>query len=487
MKKYIYVITACCILFLLVSMMFAVNRNVGVENEDWHRIETEEYESVFLSMYDISNYSEEYFSLLSNKKTLISQMIIDDFKDFVYCVKKIKSENPAIKSIYWGVDPVKLWNTEQMEGNDWIQENTLEFNSFFSENCDIRFEIILPYPQIEYWSGVSQTQMNTALSMYERIVQMCEIYKNVAIHYIGAEEWLVFNSDNYELNAFLVKKDVANRLTEDIVSKKYVVTADFMKAQTLYLKKQVEEKCFASNSSVDLSEWNIVFWGDSIIGLEHSNTSIPNLVNRFTGAKTYNMGIGGASASKSTKGTVSFCEMVNMESLKSIGKISESRNYFVEVQRFFKEYKIENKLCFVINFGINDYINGALLCDEMDCHNIDTYMGALRTAIDKLKKEYPHAEFVLMMPTYINSFLEGKEQNAVSGCTLQEYRNAIKTIAKEYNIYCKDNFTDLGVNSLNYWNYYLDDMHLNGAGRFLFAESFIKYFEANVLKHISDK
>ena len=89
MKKYIYVFTVCCILFVLVSMMFAVKRNVGAENEDWHRIETEEYEAVFLSMYDISNYSEEYFSLLSNQKTLISQMIIDDFKDFVYCVKKI--------------------------------------------------------------------------------------------------------------------------------------------------------------------------------------------------------------------------------------------------------------------------------------------------------------------------------------------------------------------------------------------------------------
>ena len=387
----------------------------------------------------------------------------------------IKSRKPDIDTIYFGMNPAELWDIEQ--SNSTVQELALKYNSIFKENKEIQFEFILAHPDIQYWMGLEETELRNELQLYERIVTMCEKYKNVQVHYFGAEEWLISDRANYEDDLFSVNADTALTLSEAIGKNKYVASVDLMKAELQCLAAAVDKQNLRSNPCADLSEWNIVFLGDSIIGLEQSNTSIPNIVRRLTNANTYNLGIGGASASACEKSYCDLNQMIDAMLYENIDDIPKEKKFLKEVQRFHREYTKDDKICFVLNFGINDYIIAARVRDDTNPDNEETFEGALRTGIRKIKNEYPNGKFIIMAPTYIRSYSEGTKQKNIDGAVLQDYRIAVKNIADEFDIYYKNNYEDFEIDSQNYWVYYSDNIHLNGKGRFYYAKQFIEFMD----------
>lgn len=91
----------------------------------------------------------------------------------------------------------------------------------------------------------------------------------------------------------------------------------------------------------DLSDYDLVFFGDSVMGNYKDFASIPGVIGALTGAKVHNLAVGGSSATRSNGENASFNEVV--ENLLSTSSLS---------------LPDDDKLCFVINYGLNDYFEG---------------------------------------------------------------------------------------------------------------------------------
>lgn len=97
----------------------------------------------------------------------------------------------------------------------------------------------------------------------------------------------------------------------------------------------------APASYSDLSDYDIVFFGDSVFGNYQDFASIPGVIGALTKASVHNRAIGGSSATQLTPDDKSFPSAVQRFLSEDTAEISG-----------------EKKLCFVINYGLNDYFTG---------------------------------------------------------------------------------------------------------------------------------
>ena len=478
LKKY-NVIFICLILFIGIIGSVSLMKERYVKEDKAVEINPEDIKAIFLSMYNNVEFYQSDANVQIEDTLFLGHPKVENIEEFISEIERMKEIYQKMNTVYFIVSPLALWNVELSQNNMEIQGMATKLCNFLKDNADITFELILPFQDINYWNSYTQTEIEAELQSSEKLAMICSSYANVNVHYVGDKGWLIGKGTDQEGDMVNETFDNIKKLLDKVDGNKYVVTTDVIQTENQLILDEINRSSNQLNEK--MREWDIVFWGDSIIGLDHTNTSVPNVVSRLTGASTYNMGIGGASLASGNDMWCGFNEMIDLLlKKKMVDNFVNCKEFISEVQRFNEQH--DKNLCFVINFGINDYINGAMIDDKENQYNVESYMGALRVAIEKLQEEFPNAEFIVMTPTYINSYLEGEEQNAISGCILQEYREAVKVIAEEYDIYCKDNYEDLSIDGSNYWKYYLDDIHLNGNGRFIFAESFIDYFEANILR-----
>jgi lysophospholipase L1-like esterase len=193
----------------------------------------------------------------------------------------------------------------------------------------------------------------------------------------------------------------------------------------------------------DLTDCELVFFGDSVMGNYHDFASIPGVVHALTGATVHNLAIGGSSATRN----------------------SDDDNSFPNVVQDFLDHNTEElsgdkKLCFLINYGLNDYFGG---------FSIDDYQNGLRTGIRALRESYPDARIIVISSNYILSFEKGMARTGDEENVLEDYIAAAEETAAAENV------DFLNINDALQWNennaakYLVDSIHPNEEGRFLFG------------------
>ena len=162
----------------------------------------------------------------------------------------------------------------------------------------------------------------------------------------------------------------------------------------------------------------------------------------------HNLAIGGSSATRNSDDDKSFPNVVqdfldhNMEELSG-----------------------DKKLCFLINYGLNDYFEG---------YSIDDYQNGLRTGIRALRESYPDARIMVISSNYILSFEKGMARIGDEGNVLEDYIAAAEETAAAENV------DFLNINDALQWNehnaaeYLVDSIHPNEEGRFLFGVEVIR-------------
>ena len=109
----------------------------------------------------------------------------------------------------------------------------------------------------------------------------------------------------------------------------------------------------------------------------------------------------------------------------------------------------DDKLCFVINYGLNDYFEG---------YPLEKYCDGLENGIRTLRDAYPNAHILVISSNYILSFEKG---------------TAPKGAAEE--IAAAEGVDFLNINEILQWNadnaakYLADSIHPNEEGRWLFG------------------
>lgn len=442
---------------------------------DLNRITTEEYNGIFCANYPIDYFAEENFATYVGTDTIKLSTTLQTLEEMdLYLTSAFASGN-LLNTVYLGLDPAQLWSYANENLLDWEDILDTYVISHISTQPDVKFQVLFPSPSLTYWEELGSEAAEEILNIYEVMSTTLLLESNVTTYFMGGEYWLIANPANYEgtlcTNEVISEKiflftfcDGAFQLTADN-------SAEYFENLRNLIAMETEEP-----EHPDLSGWDVVFLGDSIIGNYVGSYSVPGVLTGLSNARTYNCAQGGISASEDPNSPLSFPSSVDYFMGQDVSALPMLNGPFPDALEHYTADSHENQtLCFVLNFGLNDYFSGHPVSNPQNPHDTATYAGAMRTGIEKLQTAYPDALILLMTPNFITQFSNGTEVLGENSGILTEYVDTAIEIAGEYEIPYLDNYTGLGINETNAASYLADHVHLNETGRFLLAKRIMKY------------
>lgn len=474
------VVAAVCFILRFVSVPGDnIRINDGRMEADLERLSGETYDSILISMHSSEPFSEEDFASLCGLDTVVAShtlMNTEELSEYLDCI--LGSGN-TLSNVYLCLDPELLWINALEKTENWEHSLTAGLYSYINDNPGISFEILLPYPHISYWLAFKQEDLDTLLSVYLALINELSAYPNAKTFFPGVEEWLIINPGNYDISFFDASEIVTNRLFRYIFcDSAYRITPE---NETLFLDSLlsvVERERNAPTHYPDLSDWCIVFLGDSVLGNYTGSLSIPGYISGLSDALSCNFAVGGTTATFRSENGKDFPNIID-RILTEHTTVQNGRDVFASGETDAEDLS-GKKLCFVINYGFNDYFTGAPVEDPQNPGNITSYKGSLRTGISRLQAVFPDACYIIMSPTHTARFSNGTETGSEAGDIFPAYIKAAQELAAEMNIYFQDNYYDFVVTEENLDVYLSDGCHPNEKGRLAIAVSLMHFIEENV-------
>lgn len=469
MKKVIHILFVLILLILIGAGVYRYleYRKYAPLRADYERIATEDYTSVFFSTFPIEHFTEDDFIYYREIYPLKASYCIPDMETMTEYFTRVSESWNEVENVYLGVRP------------DIISVDDLF--TLMDTWTDKRFEVLLAYPSLDYWRSLDEEEYPVKLAAYTDFINTLMPYYednewlqgNLSVYFYGSTEWLVGNPANYESD-FNVNEGIAHVISMYTDNEHgYQITPDNYEEMLEDFETLVSE-CRSEEPSEypDLSKWDVVFFGDSIIAFSETS-SIPGAFSGLTGAHTYNCGIGGSSAAMKTESSLGISAVTDAFLAKDLSRFQEDSLIYTGMSDYFEHARKKRRKCFVLNFGMNDYYTGSPV-GSTDSDDIYTYAGALRTAVDKLQTAYPDAVIILMAPNFTSYFGNGLEPQSETGGILPDYVAAVTSICEEKNLLLYNSYSELGIDGANYTEYLLDGTHPNDATRFVMAQGVAK-------------
>lgn len=452
------------LLLPVAALMLVVITPPSAKREDYKNIASMDYDCAFLSMYPIETYPEEAFAqyfgwtVFKASYCIPSVSVIEQYMDRI-----VKSGN-TVSTVYLGIRPDKA--------------KLSKLQALMGRYPSVSFEIILAYPSLDYWTSLSEQEYKQALSDYSDYLLAASDIPNAHFFFPGRLQWLIGNPGNYE-DTFLANEATAKTLLLEstILGEHFVVPENqapfFHQLESLTKQARTTTEVFP-----DLSDHRLVFLGDSIIGNYTDNTSIPGVVSSFTGSEGYNCGYGGNSAAPNPDGSIFLPGIAEAFVQGDLSVLPKEAQVYQGISAYLSNYPVPSQvdnLCFIINYGINDYFEGNAISSAQAPMDTSTYSGAIRTAVNTLQSAFPHAQIILCTPSFCHYYQDGTVPHGEGNYILIDYVNAILSLSEELHVDVLDTYHDLGVNSSN-WDQYLyqDQVHPNAAYRYLIGKSLIQ-------------
>ena len=422
---------------------------------DFSKLKSASYDTVFFSMYPIENYDEADYTFFRGMNIVKSAAVISDSDVLKRYMDIAAGTENVIDTVYLGIDPV-VTDTED------IFQITLE-------NPGTMFEIVLAYPEINYWLSMDREACQKVWETYREFAGNVLGLENVRVYYFCNEEWLLCNPGNYE-DTFL---------TNEAVSEILMCYSDYQHNNILNVNnfhdrfnrawELIEQYRETPAVYPDLSAIEIIFFGDSVIGNYADSMSVPGVINGLTGAAVYNCGYGGRSAAYGPKGFESAPEIVRAFIEQDLAAVPKESQVYAGIEEYIQTGELNKKKIFVFNYGLNDYFEGLPIRTE-DIYDISSYTGAIRTAVCALKEVYPEAGILLLTPNQTIEFDYGKEIRSEQGGKLQDYADALLVLADQMNVNVLDHYRQLPIDMEKHWELLQDGTHPNAQGRFLMGK-----------------
>ncbi len=480
MKRYKWrILSIVVIILLLIGTVFLLvfkdfNEDT-IKKEEMNRFFDGEFQGAFLGMFNINTYDEEDFSYYRSLHMMRASYEFKDEKEICNFINKILKESSQVDTMYIGLDPEKM---------KWFKGEKDGVLSLIQSHPEISFEVLLSYPSLDYWLGLTPTEVTQSLEQYRQVITTLSAMGHAKTYFIGFEEWLIGNQSNYEDTGEGLVQEVSQNIllkilfqTIEFNQHPYCINAENMEDRLGQLNTLIERKRTNPSLYLDGTNTTIVFLGDSNIANFNGTLSIPGVVGNFSNAQVFNCGLGGGSATYNPENDTHFPKIVEAMTSGNIEIIPKEAQVYKGLSEFLKrqENKDEN-LWIIINYGLNDYFNGFPIFSD-NPNDITTYEGALRTGISVLQESYPDAVIILMTPTFCINNNDGTEKASEQGGVLVDYVEAVENVAEEMSIYSLNNYKDLGINKDNRGQYLIDDCHLNELGRLRLGENIIRKME----------
>lgn len=429
--------------------------------------------NIMVSMYPMENYALEYFNLYLGIDVARLDSVLHKGTQLTGLLEQMLEENADIERVYIGLEPEKMG-----EGYLWDDE----LMALVRSRENVQFYFLLSYPKVSVLANKSLEEYERYKETLTEAVHYIAAAPNTRIHYVGAQEWLTVNEDNYLEGERLLDDVAKNIFALTWVDGKYQVKADSMGTQLQALDKLVENYKAGSYVFKDWSDYHFVYLGDSVIGNYGGPCSIPGVVSYFTNANYYNCAVGGLSATTSDVGGRGINTALDAiftgeaEVFEDKPQAESFMRKLYEDGRLAEENQGE-KLIFFINFGLNDYYGGYEVGEVTDTTEYN-FLGSLRTAIERLREKCPKAQIVLMTPNPVYEFNYGTESRNAKGEVLEDFVVGMKALAVAMDVPCLDTYVTTGITRDNMWELVADGTHPNEQGRFVFATRIAEYLDS---------
>ena len=457
MKKKGFIAAGCICLLAVIALAIWLYPHVKVIKKDFSRLQSEEYDTLVLSMFSIDYYDESDYTHYRAMDAVQMSYSIPNGSMLKKYIETAKDSGNALQRVYVGIDPERISKediTELIQGNP-----------------GLFFEVVLPYPQIDYWADMKEQEFEAVMQIYRDIMGIVLTYGNTALYSYGSEEWLVANYKNYE-DEYNTNESISEFLMCN-TDNYHPYGVSFANADKIFSDyRYLYDKYRNHEGYPDLAGTEIIFIGDSIFGNFTNSLSVPEVVSALTGARVYNLGFGGKSAAFSESTEIPFPQVVEAFLEGNAQELPKESQVYAGVQDYLQDGNADTPKIFIINYGLNDYFYGVPL-ESGDLYDAASYAGALRAGIRTLQEAYPGAKILLMTPHFSINFNFGKDVRGEFGGNLEAYANTAADVAKEMNIAVLDNFRELGITEDNWQIYQTDGTHPNEKGRFMLGEKIV--------------
>lgn len=227
----------------------------------------------------------------------------------------------------------------------------------------------------------------------------------------------------------------------------------------------------------------IVAFGDSVFGEVRDETEVPARLQEMTGVSVYNAALGSTCMARTdksarvgyTRDALSMAGLAKAVWAGDFGthyamRMRESNmEYFGEVIQDLEAVDFSQTKVVLIQQGVNDYHKGTPIENPRDPYDEYTFLGAVRTAVEALRRVNPSLRIILVTPTFSWYHTTGLtcEQADYGGGVLEDYVEAEIRVAEELGIEVIDVYHDFYPHeSFGDWELYTrDGLHPNEAGR----------------------
>ena len=241
---------------------------------------------------------------------------------------------------------------------------------------------------------------------------------------------------------------------------------------------------------------SVVIFGDSVIAYAQDETSVASFLARETGLDVKDLSFGGTTMAYTAEDSTlasdrNFLSMASIALAYSAGDFALPRNhdtkapateYFEERERELEALDLSKTDVVIIEHCLNDY-HCAVPIGDLYSDSIYTYLGALRTVVDKIRDINPDIRIILVSPTekWMPDGVNASEYD-YGGGVLDDYvraqREAAEELGVEY-IYLYDLYDTAGYdyegNPISGTEYTVDGTHPNYYGRELIAKAIADY------------
>lgn len=230
---------------------------------------------------------------------------------------------------------------------------------------------------------------------------------------------------------------------------------------------------------------DVVFFGDSRVGNDRTDTALPVLLEKATGLDVYNAGIGATGMAVLSDGSawdrysmVYLSEaMVNNDfsaihaaSPDNYYKYNEIVGYVGDTVKDIESIDFQNVKYIIVEQVTNDYLSGVPLYDENDPFNVNTFAGAFRTTVNNLKKAAPNAEIIVISPCFTFTISGYGDELDLGYGTEEDYAEYERELALETGVSFVDYYHDSSINRDNWKDYLFDGLHMNDEGNRVLIE-----------------
>ena len=109
--------------------------------------------------------------------------VIPDNKVLQKYMETAKASQKMLNRVYLGIEPKEIAKEEVV--------------LMIQQNPSIYFEVVLAYPQIEYWLDMEQEECEALIQHYQTFAEWVVLLENADVYFLGSEEWLLCNPKNY--------------------------------------------------------------------------------------------------------------------------------------------------------------------------------------------------------------------------------------------------------------------------------------------------